>query len=722
MTKIPGEMLPIALAFASLSVVAQEATFLEEVIVTARKRAEVQQNVPVSITAVNAEDMVKRGIVNFMDVDIGNPNVAIASGTSNGAIAQTVAIRGNLQNDIATQLDPAVGVYLDGMILSRSYGISTSMIDLQSVQTLKGPQGTLFGRNTTGGAILLTTVAPSVEDGVTGYIKGEAGELGTLSYGGAVNIPLGDNVAVRLAARHREMDDFLEYNEGTELGESESDSFRAKLQWDLSENASLTFSAEHGEIDATYASQPAVQPNNPRFDGIDNIGGVFPTPPIPPISSGNPIITPAVAVPQDQNVESDLYILNLTHDTGWGEVKFITGYRELDSEAEITLPPGLGYTQGATPGLENFTAELQINGTFLDDRLDITSGLYYFDEKTTEDSLTFPYDEIIAEITVFPTVLIESHLDTDIESVSAYVQGTYAVTDAFNLTLGGRYTSDEREGDGTHSSATMNPLTYDYDEDEFNYLVSVDYQFSDDVMAYASTATGYRSGGANIGEDAANPSQWGRFEPENVTNYEVGLKSDWMDGRLRFNGALFYQDYEDYQFTGIVLVGGVPTRGVLSTDATILGGELDITAVLPAEFIAQFTYGYTEGEIDGGINDGASLSHIPETTYSVRLSKSFGIGDGDIDLTAIYDYRDSVPGSLEAEEATIDDRSLLNLSATYTNGSWTIAAYVNNATDEEYYQRIVYSPPSAAAFGLFGLSFSGIGQPRVAGLRLGYDF
>jgi iron complex outermembrane recepter protein len=710
--------LSLAVALPMLPAIAQESLILEEVVVTARKRVEIQQEVPVSITAVSGEDLVKRGIVEFTDIQMGNPNVRIAPGSSNGAIATTVAIRGNLQNDVAVQLDPAVGTYLDGMILSRTYGVTTNMVDMQSVQTLKGPQGTLFGRNTTGGAILLTTIDPAVGEGFSGYVKGEAGEEGTLGYSGAVDIPLGERAAVRLVGFHREWDDYLKYTDGTELGKSETDTLRGKLVWDLTDKTSVRLSAEHGEIDATLAGVVTEQPNNPKLDGIPNVGGTFPTP-------FGTVVTTAVAVPQDQSVETDLYVLNITHDTGWGEAKLITGYRKVDAKAELTLPPGLGWTDQNAPDLENFTAELQLNGSFLNDRLDVTSGLYYFDEQTTEDQTTYTYQEIRDVISVFPEVVSRTLMDTDIKSTSIYAQGTYALTGTTNLTLGGRYTSDERDSNGTNSTlgAPGIPLKYDDDNTEANYLITLDHHFSDDLMTYATTSTGYRSGGANLGEDVDRPGNWGSFDPETVTNYELGMKSEWMDGRVRINAALFYQDYQDYQYTAIALVDGLPTRTAFSTDATISGGELDIMALLPAEFTLQLTYGYTDGEIDGGTNDGDALPNIPENTYSVSLSKTFETDIGDFDLSAIYDYRDSTYAQVGAEDfSTTDDRDLLNLSATYTRGPWTVAAYVNNATDEKYYNGITYSPASPAAFGLFGLSFTSMSLPRVAGMRLGYDF
>lgn len=706
-TRIAAALAVIAATQSSQLLAQTGPMVLEEVTVTARKRTEAQQDVPISITAVSGSDLAKRGVVRFQDIELANPNTKIEPGASGAGLALAVSIRGNLQSDVATQLDPAVGVYLDGMILSRAYGLGLSMVDLQSVQTLKGPQGTLFGRNTTGGAILLTSRDPALGEGVSGHVEGEYGELDTWGLEGAIDIPLGDTAAVRVVAKHKESDDYVEFTDGVDLGRREEDLLRAKLLWAVGENTMLRFSAEIGEAEATNAISLAEQPNNPQLTGKSPIAGEF---------LGGAIVTTVVATDELSTVDSQLYVFEAIHDTSIGEFKFTTGYRELDVETDQTLPPGVGFTRQDKPDLENFTAELQYQGDFFSDRMSLTSGLYYFDEQTTEDQLTRPYEE--ARI-ILPDPLSETYMETDMESLSLYAQATYELGDATRLTLGGRYTSDDRESTGTASTV---PLTYEDSNDEFNYLLGVDHRFNDAVMIYANTGSGYRSGGANLAEDSENPGQWGEFAPEDVTNYEAGMKSDWMDRRLRVNVALFYQDYEDYQYTRVELAGGVPVRSGYTVDATIQGSELEVSALLPADFTLTASWGYIDSEIDGGDNDGDALPSIPENTYSIVLGKSFQVGDGSLDFRVLYNYRDEIYNGVgRIEETTVDARELVNLSATYEQGPWTLTGYVNNATDEEYYRGILYSP-SIPGLGLAGLNFTSLGVPRVAGVKLGYAF
>ena len=693
-----------------------QASSLEEIVVTARKRQESAQDVPVAVTVFTADELDKRGIREFTDLSVNNPNVSIRAG-ANGAISNTVAIRGNVQNDVTSQIDPAVGTYIDGMVVGRTYGMNGSMIDMDTVQTLKGPQGTLFGRNTTGGALLITTVNPDVDAGVTGYVKGEYGQEGTQGFTGAVNLPLGNSAALRLVAHHDERDDYLNYQDGTDLGSHENQMLRAKLLWNISDATSALFTAERVEVDSVSTIVVATQPNDFSFSGMPNVGGVF---------VGGLITTPAVGSDQKQNAEVTTLNLNITHETEWGEVKFLTGQRDMDVNVNLTLPPGLGYTIQDKPDLSQFTAEIQVNGSFLGDRLDLTSGLYYFDEETNEDQLTGTYPEIHT-VLPFPVFLTGILMETQMKSMSAYVQGTYRLTEATNLTLGGRFTDDDRESsgfNGTFPGGPQRPLTWQGDEREFNYLVTLDHSFSENLMAYVTTSTGYRSAGANLAPRSASPTEteWASFSPESIENYEAGLKSDWLDGTLRVNGAYFYQDYEDYQYTQIVIdpsTGG-PVRAASTSDVTIEGFELEATVLLPADFTLSLSYGYTDGEIK---SNGAALPNIPDVAYGVTLAKAIALDAGVIDLRAVYDHREEFYTAVGQEApSTVDERSLLNLSATFDAGAWSATAYVNNVTNEKYIHHITYSPASPAAAGLFGLSFGAIGLPRIGGVKVAYNF
>jgi iron complex outermembrane receptor protein len=692
------------------------AATLEEVIVTARKREENVQDTPVSITAVLADTLEKRGVGDFTQLGNNNPNVKITQGNAGSAVSTTVAIRGNVQNDPGFNLDSAVGTYIDGMIVSRTYGTTGSMVDLESMQTLKGPQGSLFGRNTTGGAVLMTTKSPEL-GAVNGYIKGEAGQLDTAGLTAAINIPLGDSVAVRLVGSHTERNGYQHMADGSDYGDQNMSMFRAKVLWEIDDATTLLFMAERVDMDATSTVNVLTQPNHPQYNNVSTIAGVYNLGPL------GVITTPLHATDEKNTADVNTYNLNLTHEMGWGEIKFLAGQRKLDVGVNLTLPPGLGFTNQDKPGNDQKSAELQVNGSFFDDKLDVTSGLYYFKEETHERQNTQAYAGVVRAIfspSGAPVSL--ANMDTDVDSKSLFGQATYHLTDATNLTLGGRFTKDKRESTGTYQSrgGPIANLSWDDDRSKFNYLVSLDHKFTQDIMGYGNVSTGYRSAGANVAPNANVPGQWASFSPEELTNYELGLKSDWLDGALRVNGAVFYQDYSDYQYTQVLLVNGIPTRNAVTTDAELKGGELEVTMALPWDITFSTTYGYVHA-IETAQD--RYLPNVPKNNFGATLSKRITLAIGDVDLTANYDWRDDFFSALDfPHESHVDDVGLLNLSASLTTEHWQTVAYVNNATDERYYVNMQYSPGLAAAGGLSGLSFAPLGVPRVAGVKVTYNF
>jgi outer membrane receptor protein involved in Fe transport len=214
-----------------------------------------------------------------------------------------------------------------------------------------------------------------------------------------------------------------------------------------------------------------------------------------------------------------------------------------------------------------------------------------------------------------------------------------------------------------------------------------------------------------IRSPAPRPTPGRGFASEEITSFELGAKLDLLDNRVRLNMALFKQIYENYQFTRIIVPAGtsIVVRGVDNTDADISGGEVELTALLPADITAAITYGHTNADIDGGDYDGEPLPGIPESDYSFNLSKPVPMGAGELDLMLNYSWKDSHFSELDAQDASgIDDIGLLNLSATHSQDNRTVAGFVNNATDEDYLTVTTY------AFGC-ALNFAGVGMPRVAG-------
>lgn len=692
---------PIALAGAQL----------EEILVTARKREESMQDTPVSVTAFTGDMLEKMGVTEFEHLALSNPNVKIAPGGPTGVVGTTIAIRGNVQSATTVQVDPAVGTYVDGFIMAHPFALDGSMIDIDSVQTLKGPQGTLFGRNTTGGAFLITTKNPDLDAGTSGYLKVGFGELGTESYTGALNVALGNNVALRVLGHKAGRDGFVHLPGIGDRGDKETEVYRAKLLWQVSEVTDLLLSAENSTTSGTAALYLGSYPNNLDYDNAVNNPSTFPL-------SGS-----------DDYSQADMksYGLTVSHALEEGELKFLAGYREYDVAQNFSLPPLLGWGPQDKPDNDQISFEVQYNATLFAGGVDLTSGLFYFEETTHEFQETFRYSG---------AQLASRALETNVDSMSAYVQGTYHINNKLNLTLGGRYTDDQKDAtletgvsNGVPNRIRQNP--YKDEKTEFNYLLTLDYAPSDDLMLYATTSTGYRFGGPGVDIDTNRPVVDGigfttSFASEQITNYEAGIKSDLLDGQLRVNAAIFSQDYEDYQYTSVEDRGGaIPVRVIQNADADIKGGEVEATVILPSDITLSASYGYTKGEITAkeAYNNGDSLPNIPENTWSLSLSKYMPIGSGELNFLVTYSWRDDFFTYLdisntavdEETQSTIEDIGLLNLSATYTQDSWIIAGYVNNATDEEYYRYTTFASSGAINAGHVGVS-------RIAGVNVTYNF
>lgn len=688
---------------------------LEEIIITARKREESIQSVPVAVTAFSAEDMERRGVSDFHMLTMNNPSVRISNGSSAPGVSKIIAIRGNIQNDVTTQLDAAVGTYVDGVVVSRTFVMDGAMIDVESVQTLRGPQGTLFGRNTTGGAILLKTRDPELGGSASGYIKGTLGSLDTQAATVALNLPLSNTVAVRLVANHDSHDpimtiggngqNFVAATYGLDpkfdipqgLGGMDAEYYRAKLLWQVSDATSIIFAAESGDVDSSQTHNVPTQPNDPQYSNanIRGLGGA----------------NTGILTDEFINGKSRFYHLTAAHDLDNGELKFIAGLRKLDIVANQSVPPSVGYTEQNKPGLEQLSYEIQYNASFMDDRLELTSGIYYFDEETYED-----------QITVIPTIFRtlgprDTVMNTDIKSSSLYAQTTYELTGRSDITLGLRYTDDQRDGWGYQNYLNVQPitpLTFEYDKTQVNYLATYDFKFTEDLMGYISNSTGYRSAAAGLTASTTRPGEWATLLPEEVTNYEAGFKSDWLEGRLRVNGAVYLQDYENYQYTGIVVdEQGTAIRTALIADAEIRGGELEATLLLPSDITVSASWGYVDTE---NKSDGKPLQNIPENTYSLSITKVVELSNGKIDFNINYDFRDEFfTAATNPDSSLLKERELINLTATYHQDTWSLGAFVSNLTDEEYYSHGAIVPSA-------GASFVSLGKPRVAGIKATYNF
>jgi len=592
------------------------------------------------------------------------------------------------------------------------------------VQTLKGPQGTLFGRNTTGGALLVQTVDPKIGE-TSGFVQAEAGSVDTYRFGGAINIPLGKIAALRVVYQNNSNGNFEFFSNSNfrPLGEAKQEVLRAKLLVEPTDSLRVIFSAEKTNERQNTTMVIPTQPNAPLYTNV------------PILILAGPLAPGTAPVDLRANGElaslrSEFYGLNVTQDVASGNIKLLVSRRDWSLNSASTVGPGLGYTFQDKPGNDETSAELQYNGSLLDGKVDLASGLFYFLEHVHEAQNTFLY--------AGPQRTARA-LDLRSESYSGYVQTTVHLTDRLNVTGGLRYTHDKKTGvlhastrgqggqpDGTVATAlSQAPATTELSASRVNYLISVDFKPIDGVMIYANHATGYRSGGAGVdrrSESLTNPlfTQLGTFNPENVKNYEVGLKSEFLDRMITFNAAAFYQDYKNYQYTAINPV--TVQRETLNVDAIIKGFELDAKVRLPTSTVLAGSFGYTKAKINSGPAKGYNLSYIPRVTYSLSLNQNVKVAGGDLDLFASYNWRSShfasitdplAPGD-EQLASTVAAVGLVNLSATFSTGPYSLAVYADNVTNKHYITNITASLPF--------VNLGSLGMPRVIGLRGKYTF
>lgn len=688
----------IALAAASLPATAMaQATLPEEeaettaqpdglnvIIVTATKRDANLQDIPVAVTAFSGEALEAQNAVEVADVARLTPNfyARVASGNPS---ALNYAIRGQVQNDVLATLDPSVGTYVDEHYWARAYGANASLLDVESVQVLRGPQGTLFGRNTTGGAVLINTNSPDTDD-FSVAASGRYGRFDELSATGIVNIPIiKDGLAIRGAINYSERDGYLTDNgfanniggnQGQKYNGRETLTGRVKLLATPTDSIDIELSAEIYDLESSMLSFQTVfafdQPGNPRAvrniaaaagSDIDTyIAGVMDDPDF--ISLNTPPLT---------NVETQTYLGKVGFDFGPSEFKMILGYREIDSFSQLDLD-GSPFASHATIGvqdLEQYSAEIQLGGLALNDRLEYVVGATYFAESGSDQSFSAPDEDFAA-----PTAsLLEGIIDN--EAFGVYAQGTFDVTDTISLTAGGRYTDEEK-------GITINNRlgTFDFLEtgqafqpvpglnfclypaaavtpnscvqsrkdsfDGWSYQFGIDYEPNNNFLLYAKTSKGFRSGGQNL-RAILTAETFVPFDPEVAYQHEIGLKTTGLNNRLRFNAAGYYTTIKDFQAS--IIVGGATGSATIvqnAAEVTIWGLEAETQFEVVDGFVLSGSAGYTDASFDeytdfaGNDLSDSNFVLVPEFQFSVAADYGVPLAGNQLDFHVDYSWSSEI--------------------------------------------------------------------------------
>jgi iron complex outermembrane receptor protein len=696
----------MALALGPIGTVAAAA--LEEVVVTAQKREESSQSTPVSLAALGALELENKGINGLFDLRATVPSLQLIM-HPNSAATTRIFLRGIGNNDDQITQDPSVAVYLDGVYMARSQGLAMDVADIERVEVLRGPQGSLYGRNATGGAVNFITKAPR---------PGEWGFQQTLTVGNRNllrsrtqgNVPLGDSAALQLSYLRAEKDGFVK-NLGTgvdRFGDQDRDAYRLAGLWEPADGFSIRYSYDRSNIDDTPAFLNAV-------------------PPYPQQGRRRTQGSPDVRDLQRNDIVAKGHNLQLSWDLADHLVlKSITGYRELDNETYQDYNTGV---YAPAPILliyfdseqKQFTQELQLIGDAFDSRLEYVAGFFYMDESADSydytKSMSLPGGRIDRDVTI------------DNKAYALYTQGTYTpalLDDRLHVTLGGRVSRDERKATLLNTTHLLNagttPPSYtvipgvpgsgDESFDNFSPSLIVGYDLADDINVYGKVVKGYKTGGFNVRASSTARFSEG-FDEENLISYELGMKSEWWQHRLRFNAAVFHAAYDDIQIN-VQSDPNVPTiTDVLNAGkATIDGAELDLTVRPVDSLTATLNYAYLDADFDEvknaagvDVRGGYRFVQAPLHTYNVNLQYDFPATPiGLFSVLVDYAWQSEKYNSPNGRGYRTDDYGLLNARLNLADipvgeGQLRAGLWGRNMEDKEYYVDFFNGGTPSAVFG-----------------------
>ncbi|MBN7796174.1 TonB-dependent receptor [Parahaliea mediterranea] len=738
---------------------------LEEVVVTAQKRVENLQSVPIAVTSLSSDFLDEHEIRSIQDLAATVPGLVTTRSVGYGAAPLSIRGIGGANGGGNVFADEPVATYLNGVYIGPPAFNVTELLDIESIQVLRGPQGTLYGRNATAGALLIETRKPGEE--FEGEFRASVTDLDEISVSGAFGGPLTERLGARLAAGDTQRDGYGENTvTGRDFGGSDSQSIRGTLTFNASDSLDLVFAGEHSERDAT----PMLQ----AVTGIEAGGGV-----------GSPYVRRADL---NEVLESDEFSIDGTNEFSstnayyslsvqWSiseQVTFdaVTGYFNADTNgsmdsdsSSLTL-----FSNNAETERELLSQEFRLSGER--EAFDWIVGLYYMHENAGIDIAIQNQNSGGVGFSEFPPTSapvahgldVQFDADNETEAYALFFDASFHLSERLKLTLGGRWSEEKKSFTNTTQGLFLrgsefylaptgggdagygkNPGDAVAPGDYFRLPVSVahkerfedvsprvviDYVLGDDAMIYTSYSQGFKSGGFNsFGLDES-------FDPENVDAYEVGLKSTLFDQRLRLNLSAYRYDYEGLQLRLPVVTGGVEIENIGA--AEISGFEAEMSAILAGNLTVSASYTYldasmTEGTLTAIPTDvtpflfgspfvslteedvaGNDLTRAPRHAFNINARYEWQIGSLLGTFIATYRWQDSVyflETNQDADTFWQDAWSELDvrLGISTEDRKWELALFGQNVLDERYMTQI-------AALG--GFPNASVSEPRKWGLQL----
>ncbi len=738
----------------SFQQVEAEELFLDELIVTAQKKSESVQDIPIAIAAFSDDQLNALGVTQSGELGQYVPGLEI--GNSSGEGSQLLLfLRGAGLNDLNTNNAGPVGLYSDEVYVSSPALSPFQLFDAERVEVLKGPQGTIYGRNTTGGAVKFITKKPTRETRASG--RWRFSNHGKSVIEAAVSGAMSETVSARLAVSKSDSDGYgKNLLDGSTVNGSDNTAYRALVAIEPNEKTRILVNLHGAKVDSPNSSFSPLGTLDPvtgetcsdrrisNNECVDRLGYRSPDNELDGNYNGIGRI----------NLDSVGGYLQVDYDVT-DDITFtsVTSYDDLERALPEEADGGPGSLLQTEYGVDSqtFSQEFRLAGAT--DRVDWLAGIFYLDEDLVQDqtidlfrsfrTLTGGLADLDGSAAGAPILFARSVNEQNLETTAAYAQANYRVNDLWSFTVGGRYTDETRtfnanavlEEPETFGPAPVEVYNFpglETSASKFSYRLGAEFRPNYTTLFYGSIASGFKSGGFNGGFLNLDPEiarlQLEAFDPEFVTAYELGVKADFFNSKMRLNASVFLNDFKDLQVFTLINNGTLPVL-VLdnASNAQSSGIELDFSAILMPGLSANLNASFISSELENFVVEstgqdfsGNRLAQTPETSISGYLNYEYDLANGGY-LTAQggFAYKDDLFFSTENNPLVGQSAyTIVSSRIAYTNPSerWTIALFVNNLTDERYLTNVSDIRDITASY------VRTFGTPRTYGLELSVDF
>ncbi|PMG50814.1 TonB-dependent receptor [Shewanella sp. 10N.286.52.B9] len=693
------------------------ATGIEVIQVTSQKRAQSINEVPIAISAMNETDIERLGAQDVRDMQFSVPNMIVTGYIES---SPSFGIRGISDRSRNPGYDNRVGVYIDGVWVGRSSAANQSALDVERVEVLRGPQGTLFGKNTVAGAINIITKRPH-SDELSGRLGVDIGNFGLQSYNGSINVPFSEDFSGRLSVTKTDRDGFVENSDPLgvilpadkfvdEFNNKDELATRAQFYWHAGENTNVSLSFDYVENKANVL-----------------LGEKVDDPLAPDVN--------VVSLDSTQRLDSTIKGSGLTIDHTFAndfQLTSVTGLRSsewnLSDVDEDYSPLPYAFTEFQTEDSTHFSQELRLASPAYES-FDYIVGAYYLTQSIEGDSDVQAFAPALNPAAPPVYVGASRVADVDADSYALFAHGNYRFTDQWSITAGLRYTYEEKAIDYTivDTSGLFTNLSAKESRDasDVSPTVSLNWIPVEDLLLFARYSRGFKSGGYNA--DLINDAEALPFEDESVDSYEIGFKSPFLDNTLNLNANVFISQHDDYQVQSFTQLpsGGTAITITNAAEVESKGFELELQWQPIDSLQLWANYGYTDAEFKafpepagpGTDFSGNQLAEAPKYTYGIGAEYRYSLNYGDFVVQADYFKRDKFYSNPDNAVSNLNQErgeSAARIGFEAESGAWNVFLWGKNLADD------VSQIHNSTSF--LGIGRAQYSQPRTYGVKGQYKF